>query len=117
MGMQLAGQLPQVLARVTEIDNLNGAGKLSIGSVPDPFGPIAEDDFLFRAAPTPLPRFQIEALAKPAGRFNRAHVGGRSAIADGVAFLIPFRLREHASQLGLPRVGRLPFELAWAAHG
>jgi hypothetical protein len=67
VGMQLAGQLPQVLARVKQIDNLYCAGEMLIGNVPDPFGAIAEDDFLFRAAPPPFPGLQIEPLAKCVG--------------------------------------------------
>ena len=34
-----------------------------------------------------------------------------------IAFLVPSGLREHASQLGLARVRRLPFCLALPAHG
>jgi hypothetical protein len=82
-----------------------------------PFRPIADDDFLFRSAPTAPPGFQIEAFAKVFGRFNGAHIGSRIGIADGIAFLVPSRLREHAAQLGLPRVGGLPGDLARAAHG
>ena len=85
--------------------------------VPDPFGSIAYHDLLFGAAPTALPCLQIEALSKLFRRFNRADVASRIGIADGVALLIPFGLREHASQLGLPRVGRSPFRLARPTHG
>jgi hypothetical protein len=34
-----------------EIDDLDRAGKMLFDQVPDPFGSIADDDFLLRAAP------------------------------------------------------------------
>src|SRR5438132_1202537 len=55
---------------------------------------------------------QTRSLSKLFGGFNRPDVGGGIGITDGVAFLIPFRLREHTSQLGLPRVRLLPFALS-----
>ena len=70
--IQLARQFPEVLAGVIEIDDLNRAGEVLIGNIPDPFGSIADDDLLFGAAPTALPGFQIEALAKLLRRFNRS---------------------------------------------
>ena len=100
-----------------KIDNLNRAGKVWIGNIPDPFRSIADDDLLFGAAPTSLAGFQIDAQAKLLSGFNRSHVGSRTGIAESEAFLIPCGLRRHASQLGLPRVRRLPFYLALATHG
>ena len=37
VGKQQACQLPQVLAGVEEIDDLNGSGEVILGDVPDPF--------------------------------------------------------------------------------
>ena len=37
MGIQPACDLPQVLASVIEIDDLNRTGKVLIGKIPDPF--------------------------------------------------------------------------------
>ena len=83
IGMQLARQLPQVLARVIQIDDLHRAGKMLLGQIPDPFGPIAHDDLLFRAAPAALPGFHVDALAKLFGGLDGAGVGGGIRIADG----------------------------------
>src|SRR5450759_1124091 len=105
-----------MLAGVKEIDDLNRAEEVLRGDIPDPFGSIADHDLLFGAAPTALPSLQIEALSKLFRRFNRGNVGGRIGVADGIAFLVPSRLREHASQLGFPRVGRLPLRLARPSH-
>ena len=99
-----------------EIDDLHRAWKMWLGKIPDPFGPIAHDDLLFRAAPAALPGFQIEALAKLFGGLDGAGVGGGIRIADGVAFLVPGGLGEHTSQLGFPRMGRLAVRFALPAH-
>jgi len=50
-----------VLAGVIKIDDLNRAGEVLIGNIPDPLRSIADDDLLFGAAPTALADFQIEA--------------------------------------------------------
>jgi hypothetical protein len=55
VGIQLAGDIPQVLTSVIQIDDLNRAGEVQIGEVPDPFGAVADDDFLFRTVPSAVP--------------------------------------------------------------
>ena len=54
-----------------EIDDLDRAGKMLLCQIPDPFGPVADDDLLLRAIPATLPGFQIEALAKLFGDLDR----------------------------------------------
>ena len=83
VGVQFAGQFPEVLSGVKKIDNLNCAGEMLIGNIPDPFRSIAHDDFLFGAAPAALPGFQIDALAELFRRFDGANVGSGIGIADG----------------------------------
>ena len=63
IGIQPASQLPQMLARMIEIDNLNRAWKVLLGKIPDPFGPITHDNLLFRSTPAALPGFHIDSLA------------------------------------------------------
>ena len=116
MRVQVASQVPEVLAGVIEIENLNCAGEVLVGDIPDPYGAIADNDFLDRTVPASVPGFQIKAIAKLLGRFNRSDEGGRILVADGAAFLVPCGLREYASQLDLARVGRLPRNLALAAR-
>src|ERR1035438_3581417 len=117
VGIEFAGQVPEMLAGVIKIDNLNGPGEVLIGDIPDPFGSIADDDLLYGTAPAALPGFQIDALAELLGGLNSSDVGSRIGIADREALVIPGRLGEHASQLDFPRVGRLPLYLALAAEG
>ena len=59
IGMQLASQLPEMLAGVIQIDDLNGARKMLLRQVPDPLGAIADDDLVLRVAPTALPGFDV----------------------------------------------------------
>jgi hypothetical protein len=42
------------LAGVIEIDNLNRVREVQIGKIPDPFGAVADRDFLYRAAAAAL---------------------------------------------------------------
>src|ERR1035437_2433436 len=88
VGKQFAGQFPEVLSGVIKIDDLNRAGEVLIGNIPDPFRSIADDDLLLGAVPTALAAFQIEARTKLLRRFNRTNVGSRAGVAEGIAFLI-----------------------------
>src|SRR5258706_515158 len=65
--MEQARQVPQMLAGVEQIDDLNGAGKVFLGEVPDPFRAIADHYLLCGAAPAALPSFDIKPLAKLLG--------------------------------------------------
>src|SRR5712691_6504675 len=115
IGMEPASYGPQVLASVIEIDNQNRAREVLPGQIPDPFRAIAHYDFLFRAAPATLPGFQIDALAKLFGGFDGAGVSGGIRVPDGITFLVPRSLGEHASQLDFAGVGRLTLRLARSA--
>ena len=41
VGKQFAGQFPEVLSSVIKIDDLDRAGEMLIGDVPDPFRSVA----------------------------------------------------------------------------
>ena len=112
IGMQLANQIPQVLAGVKEIDNLHRAGKMLLGQVPDPLGPVGYDNYFLSAAPAAIPGFHIEPLTKLFSDFDSADVGGGTRIAEGMALLVGRGLGEDASQLGFPRMGRLTVDFA-----
>ncbi len=75
-------ELPQVLPRVMQIDDLHRARRVLLGKIPDPFGTIAQDHLLSRAAPTALPGFHVDPLAKLFGHLDGAVVGGGNRIAD-----------------------------------
>src|SRR5512138_1901667 len=66
-GKQQACQLPQVLACMEQIDDLNGSGKMLSGEVPDPSGAVANNDLLVGAAPAAFPRLDVESPAELLG--------------------------------------------------
>jgi len=74
-GVQKSSHLPEVLPGMKQIDDLNSAGEVLIGIVPDPLGPISDHDLLLGAIPTAIPGFQINSTAKPAGAFDSAGIG------------------------------------------
>src|ERR1017187_5390558 len=89
VGIQLARHIPQVLASMIQIDDLNCARKMLGDEVPDPFGAIADSDFLFRPLPPAVPGFPVDAFAKLFGVPDRARIRGGIRIADGVALWVP----------------------------
>lgn len=53
-----------MLARVIEIDNLNGSRKVQSDKVPNSFGAVAQHDPLEGPAPAPPPSFRTDSSAK-----------------------------------------------------
>src|SRR6266699_1124985 len=80
--------------------------------IPNPFGAVTDHDLLECAAPAASAGFPIDSTTKLFRTLDGSGVGGGIGIADGIAFLIPRRLGEDASQLGFPSMGRLTFGLA-----
>src|ERR1039458_913034 len=76
VGIQFAGQFPEVLSGVIKIDNLNRAGEVLIFKYSRSIPLHPDDDLLFGAVPTALAAFQIEAQTKLLRRFNRRNVSG-----------------------------------------
>jgi hypothetical protein len=76
VGIEQACQVPQMLACVEQIANLNCAGKVLLGQIPDPFGSVAYNDLLLGAAPPAFPGFHVESL--PAWAWNRALLRDRN---------------------------------------
>jgi hypothetical protein len=48
--IKFASQLPEMLAGVIEVDDLDRTGKMKFRQIPDPFGPVAHDHLLPRFA-------------------------------------------------------------------
>jgi hypothetical protein len=95
--VQLAGYLPEMLAGVVEIDDVNGAWKVQFSNIPDPLGAVADDHLQQRAAPPASGSFGIDSPAKFFCCFDRSRVGGGIRVADGIALLIPRGLGEYAA--------------------
>ena len=67
---QPASQIPEMFASMPDIDDMKGAGKVSLGDIPDPIGAIAKNHLFVRSAPAALPGFGVEAPAKLLGLFD-----------------------------------------------
>lgn len=61
---QLAGENPEVLTGMVKIDDLNGAWKLAVGDVPDPYGSVAEDDPDLCMVPASVQRFGVHSSGR-----------------------------------------------------
>ncbi len=78
-----------MLAGVIEVDDLDGAWKILLCKIPDPFSAIADYDFLFRVVPATIPGFPIETRAELGGGLDGPGVGGGIGIANRIAFPSP----------------------------
>jgi hypothetical protein len=87
-GEQLAGENPEVLAGMVDINDLNHARKLAIGDVPDPYSSIAEDDPEPCMVTAFLQGFGAQSSAETFGRINVPGISGGSLVAQGMALLI-----------------------------
>src|SRR5438093_4728403 len=101
-----------MLAGVVEIDNLRGARKVQADKIPNPFGAVANHDLLECTTPATSPSFGIDSPAKLFRTLDGSCILGGIVIADWIAFLIPLRLGEDASQFYFPSMGRLARALA-----
>src|SRR5437763_4215692 len=93
-----AGDIPEMLPGMEEINDLDGAGKMQIGEVPNPLRPIAHDDFLDGSVPTAILGFGIEPLAELLCGLDGSGVGRGVRVTNGEALLVIGSLGEDASQ-------------------
>src|SRR3974377_1304876 len=114
--IELTCYLPEVLASVVEIHDLGGVQEVFRNQIPDPLRTIADHDLLSGATPATLPSFPIDPFAELHGGFDGPSVRGRVRVADRIALLVPGGLCKHTSQLDLPRMRGLPFDLALSTH-
>src|SRR5260370_17584383 len=101
-----------MLAGVVEIDNLRDARKVQVDKIPNPFGAVANHDLLKCATPATSPSFRIDSPAKLFRTLDGSGIRGGIGIADCIAFLIPLRLAEDASQFYFPSMVWLAGPLA-----
>ena len=92
-GIEQASHIPEMLAGMQQINDLNRAGEVLLGDVPDPLGTIADDDLFLGATPAAFPGLQIEALAELLSVFDGTSVSCGVGVANGKTLLIRKRLR------------------------
>src|SRR5450756_3175193 len=81
-----------VYKRQIQIHDLNGAGEVLVGQIPDPGGPISKDHSDRGPLPASAPSLRIDAEAKLFGGFDGCYVGSGVRVADGPAFLVHLSL-------------------------
>src|SRR6266849_523789 len=106
-----------MLPGMIEIHDLNGAGKMLIGQIPDPHRPVCDNHFHRGPLPASAPGFCIDAEAELFGSFDGSYVGGGIRVADGPAFRVHCGLYEHAAQFALAGAGGLSLDPASASLG
>ena len=104
VGMKFATEIPEVLASVIEIDNLDSARELFFANVPDPVSTVAHDDLDLSPTPAALMRFGVDSAGEFGGRFDGPGVGSGLIIAHGPPLVIGGSLREDATEFSLTGV-------------
>ena len=78
-----------MLPGMIQIHDLNGAGKVLVGQIPDPDGSVSKDHFDRGPLPASAPGLGIDAEAELFGGFDGSYIGGGVRVADGPALLDP----------------------------
>src|SRR5207247_4173572 len=81
--------------------------KVQADKIPSPVGAVANHDLRECTTPATSPSFGIDSPAKLFRTLDGSGIRGGIGIADWIAFLIPLRLGEDASQFYFPSMGRL----------
>ena len=106
-----------MLPGMIEIDDLDSAGEVLIGEVPDPDGTVGNDDFGGSPLPASAESFRVDAVTELLGGLNGACIGGRIRIADGPAVFVNRGLGEYGPELALAGAGPLSLDSASPALG
>src|SRR6267143_6186066 len=106
-----------MLPGMIKIDDLNGAGEVLVGQIPDPDGSVADDDFELGPLPSSAPSFAIDAEAELLGGFDGAHISSGLGVADRPSFVVNGGLREHATEFTLARTGTLAIRSSGPTFG
>src|SRR5580704_1997566 len=123
--VQSFSDITQVLFGMIAVHNLGGIGKLIVGNVPNPQGPIPEHDRSRRLAEAAAGSFSPDALSEGrtcrsgiqrTGTLQGCGIGDRSCIADGCAFFIQRFRAPNGAKFYLPGLGRSVRLFAGPAH-
>src|ERR1700742_2609732 len=106
-----------MFARMVEIDDLNRAGKMPVGKIPDPVRAIAHDNPDRGPVPTPMVGFRIDTEPEVLGGLDSADISGGILIAHRPALIIDAGLGKHAAQFAFSGTRRLARRSTGAAFG
>src|SRR5713101_4575956 len=106
-GIQFASQVPEMLAGMIEIDDLNRTWKVLIGNIPDPVRAITHDNSDAGPVPASIVGLGINTEPKLFRGLDRANIGGGILVTDRPALIIDISLRKHAAQFAFPGASRL----------
>src|SRR5947209_6548921 len=106
-----------MLACVVEIHDLNRAGKMAVGKIPDPVRAIAHNHSHRGPVPAPMVGLRIDPEPEVFGSLNSADISGGTLIAHRPALIIDTGLRKHAAQFAFSSARRLAWRSTRAAFG
>src|SRR2546430_3187729 len=106
-----------MLACMVEIHDLNRAGKMPVGEIPDPVRPITHDNSVCGPVPTPVVGLRIDSEPELFGRLDSTDICGGTLIAHRPALIIDTGLCKHAAQFAFSGARRLVWRSTRAAFG
>src|SRR5665213_2243990 len=96
-----------MLPGMIKIDDLHGTRKMQIGQIPDPDGPVADNDFDDGPLPTSAPGLGINAEIKLFSGFDSTHIRCGIRVADGPSILICGGLGVYGAEFAFTCAGTL----------
>jgi len=105
--MPFATQVPETLAGLIAIDDLNRTWQVLIGNIPDPVRAITHDNSDAGLVPASMVGLGIHAEPKLFRGLDPANIGGGTLVTDRSALIIDISLSKHAAQLAFPGASRL----------
>jgi hypothetical protein len=82
---------------MVEIHDLNRAGKMPVGKIPDPVRAIAHDNADHGPVPAPMIGLRIDPEPELFSRLDSAHIGGGTLIARGSVLIVDSGLCKHTA--------------------
>src|ERR1700677_193684 len=106
-----------MFACMVEIHDLNRAGEMPVGKIPDPVRAIAHDDSDSGPVPASVVGLRIDPEPEVFRRLDSADIRGGTLLAHRPALIIDTGLRKHAAQFAFSGARRLAWRSTRAAFG
>ena len=102
---------------MVEVHDLDRAGKMAVGKIPDPVRTIAHDNPDRGPVPAPVVGLRINAETEVFGSLDRANIRGGTLIAHRPALIVDTGLCKHAAQFAFSGARWLACRSTRAAFG